>query len=112
MGCRQQSERWMRNHWSLGDLGGFGGTGGRGPPSFGVSGGTSLGRVPSLRTEIHPRLAVSLMTGPSPTLPFRVALRPSWPVPFDGSHRIYRQSVISRRPRRLASRGFSSTSTG
>src|ERR1035437_9934651 len=93
----------------LGDLGGFGGMGGRGPPSPGVSGSTSLGRVPSLRTEIHPRFDVSLMTGPSPPGPFRVALRPSWPVPFDGSHRISRQSVISRRPRRLASRGLSST---
>src|ERR1035437_5704523 len=39
---------------SLGGLGTLGGVGGRGPLSFGVSGSTSLGRVPSLRTEIHP----------------------------------------------------------
>ena len=35
--------------------------GGRGPRSLGVSGSTSLGMVPSLRTEIHPRLAVNDM---------------------------------------------------
>src|ERR1022692_3649915 len=67
----------LKSLGDLGDLGGFGGPGGRGPPSPGVSGSTSLGIVPSLRTEIQPRLAVSLMTGPSPTTPLRVAVRPS-----------------------------------
>src|ERR1039457_4372586 len=52
----------LKSLGDLGDLGGFGGVGGRGPPSPGVSGSTSLGRGPSLRTEIQPRLAVSLMT--------------------------------------------------
>src|ERR1039457_7265889 len=66
---------------SFGGLGAFGGMGGCGPPSPGVSGSTSLGWVPSLRTEIHPRLAVSLLFGPSPTLPLRVAPLPAAPSP-------------------------------
>ena len=54
-----------------------GGAGTRG--GFGVfaGGGISLGSAPSRRTVTDPRLAVSRIVGPSPTLPFRVLVRPS-----------------------------------
>src|SRR5450432_1528303 len=58
-------------------LTGFGGIGGLGIFPLGVSGRISLGVVPSFRTSIEPRLEVILMVGPSPTLPFRVVVRPS-----------------------------------
>ena len=47
--------------------------------SLGVFSGssTSRGSVPSFRTVTAPRLAVSRMFGPSPTVPFSVEVRPS-----------------------------------
>ena len=57
----------------VGSLGSFGALGKGGT----VSAPRSLGAVPCFRTDTEPRSAVIRISGPPPTLPFSVLVRPS-----------------------------------